>query len=301
MTSVLIIGAGKIGTALSGILRANTDLTISVWDKDLSKNSHDHSLSDLGGGAHILFLCIPSWAHREALVEIRSYLQNDAIVISVSKGIEEKSLKTIDEVLLELLPDHHVYGPMLADELLAGDYGAAVLASGGRAVFDRIAPLFVESSKFLLRYSNDIHGVALCGVLKNIYAILLGAADGLDLGCNVRGILMTQIFLEMSVILQRLGGLPETVNTFAGIGDFIATSSSSRSNNFSFGKEFALRGDCEKSPEGCVSLSPLLALLQDADSLPLLRAVTDILIHKKPVHEIINQFFINQSESIVHA
>ncbi|MDO8490295.1 MAG: NAD(P)-binding domain-containing protein [bacterium] len=298
MSQILIIGAGKIGCVVAQLLEANKNVSCEFWDKDATKVSQQGDLTELAARADSIFLCINSWVHRDVLEAIKPHLKDDAIVVSLAKGIEKGSNKTLDEVLAEYLPSIRfglLSGPMLADELSTGKVGAAVIASKSAEVRDRVADHFAQS-KLLIQTSDDSTGVALCGVLKNVYAIVLGMCEGLELGCNARGVLVQQILSEMTSIVKARGGNQATVYSYAGIGDIIATGLSPQSNNYSFGKEYAIKGGSERVCEGSASLPSLILLLSGTHDYPLLSALERMLIHETPVHEVFSQFFANKKE-----
>lgn len=298
MTRVLIIGAGKIGSVVASLLQVNKDVVVSFWDKDKTRVPNQGVLSELVTAVDVVFLCINSWAHRETLENICSYLKEDAIVVSLAKGIESGSNKTIAEVIAEYLSPTRfglLSGPMLADELASGAVGAAVIGSRSPAVQLSVLNLFA-SSFLLVESSDDTAGVALCGVLKNVYAIVLGMCDGLELGCNAQGILIQQILSEMSALVGAHGGMSATAYSYAGIGDMIATGMSPYSNNYIFGKEYALKGKSEHSCEGDSSFPSLISLLSGVHAYPLLVALEHILIHYQPVHESLTAFFKDKKE-----
>src|SRR3989344_8378714 len=100
MTHVAIIGAGAIGQALAHILDRNKENRLELFDKDPAKVTRAAlPLPDVVKEAEVLFLCVPSWAMRGALTEMKSYLSQDAIVVSLAKGIEEEHKKTMDALL----------------------------------------------------------------------------------------------------------------------------------------------------------------------------------------------------------
>jgi len=290
MQKIAIIGAGEIGKALGGVFEKNTDL-VEYWDKDVSKMPAEKELSEVVSDADFLFLCIPSWAVREALAAASESLKKEAIVVCLSKGIEKATKKTMEEVLKEFsCTDSHtgetcvfkfalLGGPMIAEEIAAGNFSAGVVASESEEVFEKIKPLF-EGSNTKLEYSSDVYGVALCGVLKNIYTLLLGMVDGLGSTDNRKGYIAAKAVGEMSEIIEILGGKKETAFSVAGLGDLIATGFSECSHNFCTGCKIA-KGEKDATSEGTNSLSVVLGILGDrANEFPILVAL-DKTVNKK--------------------
>ncbi len=273
MKKIAIIGAGDIGKALGGVFEKNTGFLVGHWDKDSSKMPVKKEISELVSGADFLFLCIPSWVVRDAVLELLNYFKKDTILVCLSKGIEKDSKKTMDKVLKEILPAGQDFallgGPMLAEEIKAGKFSAGVLASEKEEIFEKIKLLF-ENSNTKLEYSKDIYGVALCGVLKNIYTLLLGMADALDLADNRKGYLVAKAVNEMAEIIELLGAKRETAFSVAGLGDLIATGFSECSHNWSTGCKIA-KGEKDASSEGTNSLLVILDILKEkASEFPIL-------------------------------
>lgn len=168
-------------------------------------------------------------------------------------------------------------GPMLAKELEAGLPGAATLGVKAENVFNatgkfkEFQELFAPTN-LVVDCSTDAQGVALGGVLKNVYALTLGIVTGLGMGSNALGLFAVQAVKEMMTITDLLGGKKETVLTYAGVGDLIATGFSEYSRNRSAGVEMVRSGVCKMEPEGCVSIGPLVKRLgsENISALPVL-------------------------------
>lgn len=275
-TRVAIIGAGDFGQALALVLRAGQNLAVEMWDKDPAKVSIQRELPAIVRESRIVFVCVPSWGLRRALESIRGDLMPEAVVVSPAKGIDNERL-TVDQLLEMVLlmgqPWALLSGPMIASEMMAGQLSFAALAAKEHAIFEEVRPVFAGTT-VRLAYSNDPYGVALAGVLKNVYAIGLGMAAALKLGNNVRGSLVMQSCREMAQILQRLGGRPETAWGLAGVADLVATGFSEHSRNCRVGKELVEFGQCQTISEGVASLPNLKALLAaNIESYPMLAAI----------------------------
>lgn len=285
MLNIVFIGAGKIGTAIGLALQAK-DFCLAFWDKDPAKTREPRDLQELVPTADFLFFCVPSWVLREAIKEVTPYIKKDTIVISPSKGIEVAHNKSTDEILKELLPSGTNFallsGPMLADEICKGNLAAAVIATEKEETYRKIAPLFAGTN-IKIEHSKDVHGVALGGIFKNVYALALGMAEGLGWGSNEKGILVTKAIVEMQEIFKLLGGRPETVLTFAGLGDFIATGFSPCSKNYTAGLEIARDGAAKTVSEGLASFNSVMKLLSGhVEKFPLLSAIKKVVVDKNP-------------------
>ncbi|MDP3997861.1 MAG: hypothetical protein Q8P73_05175 [bacterium] len=287
--NITIIGAGEIGQALAGVLTQNPDNTISLWDKADGKVSDQKPLEQIIPNAQIIFMCVPSRAMRAAAKETSAHLPAETAIISIAKGIEKDTLATMDEVLTAELPNNPIAllgGPLIAEEISQGQTGVGLLASADKNALKNIPPIFSGTS-IAIATTNDIHGVALAGVLKNVYAISLGAATILSPGLNFRGWLVQQACAEMSVIIPQLGGQTATAYTAAGLGDLIATGFSPDSSNHQTGRDLAEKGTTERQSEGYVSLRQVLDLIGDRQNrLPLLTAMKAIIIDQKNAREV---------------
>lgn len=259
-TKIAIIGYGELGRALHRLLRNKADLIIDVWDK---KND-EGGLGVMVSSAEIIFICVPSWCARIAFEDIKKYLSKKTLVVCLSKGIEENTSKTIDRVLNEVFdwnqPFAILSGPMLAEELASNKRGFAVFASKSSKYFTTVSEI-LSNTGLKIRYSRDMRGVALCGVLKNIYSLGLGICDGLNLGSNTKGKLALEAINEMIEIVKELGGKKESVLSEAGVADLIATAFSNFSRNREVGETLAKTGICCLESEGYKSINSLINLL----------------------------------------
>jgi glycerol-3-phosphate dehydrogenase (NAD(P)+) len=129
-------------------------------------------------------------------------------------------------------------GPNLASEINEHQPAATVVASH----FDEVINLgqkLLKSDRFGVFGNNDLIGVELCGVLKNIIAIAAGAISGLGYGENTKGLLVSRGLVEMIYLGKALGGNVEAFLGLAGVGDLVATCSSRLSRNFTLGYRLA--------------------------------------------------------------
>lgn len=287
-TKVSIIGAGQIGQALATILKSNSEVEIELWDKESGKVPNQKPVSEIIPGSQFVFMCVPSWVMRIAIGEVKQYIKPETIIISVAKGLEEKTLATIDQVLTEELGNNTfalMGGPLIAEELLRGQRGVGMIASAALDTRNTVAELF-KSTTLLAETSDDARGVALASVLKNIYAVGLGAAAVLLPGLNIRGWYVSRACEEMGNIIERLGGKKETAYGAAGIGDLIATGFSSESSNHQAGRELAETGKPQHQSEGVISLPQLVELLSgDIKEYPLLQTLQCSVINQENISD----------------
>jgi len=289
---IIFIGAGEIGMAINEIINKK-DFEIMMWDKDISKVPNQLSIEETVKGADVIFLCVPSKFVREAIRSFLNFLEKTTIVVSISKGLEIDSGKTIDLVLEQELPEKHAHallsGPMLGEELYDGLMGAAVIASEDKNVLDILSNVF-KGTHLKTETSVDMYSTALTGVLKNIYAIAFGAFDALHYGANSKGWLFSESLKEMRGMMEILKADPNRALSFSGIGDLVATGSSPYSCNFTLGYELACGNNPGFSCEGKISLPSVIAMLgDDFYTFPIAEAVMKIVIDGENAKDVFDQ------------
>lgn len=229
-----IVGGGALGSALGHIFKKTL---AGIWDVDPDLSSVK-TLESLVSKSDILLLAIPSWANREVAAQIAAVsAPNVSGVVSLSKGIEASGA-TMNEVLASELGEGVaygvIYGPMLAKNLALGNFGCGSIATSNPQL-SKVLLECAKSTSLKLVPSNDIKGVAACGYLKNVYALSLGIADGLELGFDAKSYL-TQICLhEMELLVVAAGGKKSTVYEPCGIADLLTTGFSGISYNYNTG------------------------------------------------------------------
>lgn len=256
-----IVGGGAIGTALGAVFKLG-GANVEYWDVEADRSTVK-SLSELAQ-AELILLCIPSWANQETAADLAKITGKNSgkLVISVAKGVAP-GFNFIPDILEQAADGAYdtgiMYGPMLAQEIASGKYGSAVIATTNSAWHNR---LHLGDSKFYVEYSRDTNGVALCGVLKNIYAIGFGVLEGLNLGENAKGRMTVIVLEEMNRLFRHFNQDTKLIYGLAGLGDLLATGLSDLSFNHRIGKALAegLLDDKVKG-EGANSLSELTKVM----------------------------------------
>ena len=199
ISRVVVIGGGELGKAVGVLLKKN-NVTADLWDADPSVVPGQKALQEIVPVAECVAFCVPSWAMRVAVTGILPYLSPTAIVMSFAKGIEKDSRQTMAEMVPTILPPGTPFvvvgGPMLAGEITGGMAAIGVFASKDAAALQAAKALFASES-FNVETVADPESVALAGVLKNIYAVALGIADGLTLSGNEKGWIAACAIREM--------------------------------------------------------------------------------------------------------
>jgi glycerol-3-phosphate dehydrogenase (NAD(P)+) len=182
---------------------------------------------------------VPSHGFRDVLAEAAPFVGAGVPVISLTKGLEQGSLKRMTEVIVELLPGRPagvLTGPNLAKEIVAGFPAASVVALADTGVCADLQRLF-STSVFRVYTNPDVVGCEVAGALKNVMAIASGMADGMGFGDNTKAALMTRGLAELTRLGVALGGNPLTFAGLAGMGDLVATCSSRQSRNRHVGEQ----------------------------------------------------------------
>ncbi|SMD38414.1 glycerol-3-phosphate dehydrogenase (NAD(P)+) [Reichenbachiella faecimaris] len=268
-----VIGAGSFGTAIANMLAEKSAVLLYVRDKSKAEQfaqnrsigSHvlsdnieiTNQLSDIGTRCEIIFPIVPSANFRQMIRDLSPFLRPYHILIHGTKGLDlsvaegeeiskknplsRKHVKTMSEVILEetsVLRVGCLAGPNLAKEIEEKQPAATVVASHFEEVIDQGQKL-LKNDRFLVYGSNDLIGIELCGVLKNIIAIGTGMISGMGLGENSKAMLISRGMVEMVYIGNALGGNTKAFLGLAGVGDLVATCSSKLSRNFTVGFRLA--------------------------------------------------------------
>jgi len=189
----------------------------------------------------IIVVAVPVKFVRKVLEKIKNTKISfkDKIFISVGKGIEEKSLKRVSQIIKEELKDPSVAvlsGPTIAKEVLEEIPTACIIASDDINLAKKLQVLF-NTSTFRVYLHQDVIGVELGGALKNIIAIACGISDGLGFGTNTKAAIVNRGLVEISRLGKKLGAEVSTFWGLAGLGDLITTCFSSYSRNRFVGEE----------------------------------------------------------------
>ena len=257
MKNIAIIGSGSWGIALA-IHLANKGNNVKVWsftqeetdlinkerkckflpNAKLPENiyctlSFEEALKDTDFILHVT----PSKFTREIFKQYKQYVGNKPVIIC-SKGFEKESLKTLDEVIKEEMPEARIgvlSGPSHAEEVSIAIPTVLVIASKDEEIKKQIQDTFMGPNMRIYT-SNDVKGVELRGALKNIIAFCAGVAAGIGLGDNTFAALVTRGLSELTRLGVALGGEKETFYGLSGLGDLIVTCLSEHSRNRRAGK-----------------------------------------------------------------
>ncbi len=263
MSKIAIIGGGGWGTALALVLAENNH-SVSVWEydsqqvKNLIRDKENkkflpgvklpenimftNDLEDTVADKEYLLTVVPSHVVRDICEKLKSIKSRPQKIITATKGIENKSLKRMSEIIQDLLePDEiaAISGPSHAEEVARKIPTVIVVGALHRTFAVSVQKLF-NNSRFRVYYSTDILGIELGGALKNVIAIAAGICDGAGFGDNTKAALITRGIVEISRIGKALGAENETFSGLSGLGDLIVTCASRHSRNRYVGEQIGL-------------------------------------------------------------
>lgn len=261
---ITVLGAGNWGTTIALLLDSQGH-EVCLWEfneklaGDMIQNRENKtylkgyripdavgitsSLPEAADNAKIVVFVVPSSVMRGTarLLGQPGVAVGDAILVSLSKGLEYETLKTMTEIIADEIPGHPVValsGPCIASEVARGMPTTIVSASEDQDAGHTVQDVFM-TPKFRVYTSDDPFGVQLGGALKNIVAIAAGISDGLGFGTNAKSALMTRGIVEMVRFGALRGAKPDTFNGLSGIGDLMTTCMSAHSRNRRVGEELA--------------------------------------------------------------
>lgn len=240
---VLILGRGAMGSMFEALLQGTA--TVTTWERDLETGRESAPLESLATDSDVVIFAVPAAPHDELAGRLADCLASDTLCLTIAKGLDDEGRTPADIFARHFgdTPDPGpawavVYGPMIADDLDRGRAGFALAAANRAFIAERAKALF-DDSPLYLRPHGDPHGAAWAAILKNIYVPLIGMADELDLGDNMRGFLIAETLAELAAIVQRLGGQPGTAYGLAGLGDLVTTATSADSHHRGIGQAIA--------------------------------------------------------------
>jgi glycerol-3-phosphate dehydrogenase (NAD(P)+) len=243
--------------------------------------------------AGIVVVCVPSEFVEAVLAPVVPYLEPDAVLVNVSKGFAPSGNKLLPTWMEGLAPGHcctHLAGPALANEIALGHPTFLVVASVDRHAGNRVVDA-LAGHILIPSLSSDLQGAALCGILKNSYAILLGILERVGpAGRNLEASALILCCLEMTAIVTAEGGQPETAHGLAGMGDLFATGVSGDSHNRKLGSMLAegetldqVKARIGWLPEGVKATAALVRMLnRRGQAAPLLQYMGRVLGGIKP-------------------
>ncbi|MFI9061069.1 NAD(P)H-dependent glycerol-3-phosphate dehydrogenase [Streptomyces sp. NPDC053429] len=310
-----VYGTGSWGTAFAMVL-ADAGCEVTLWGRrkeladavNTGRSNPDYlpgvelpagirattDAAEAAEGADFTVLAIPSQTLRGNLAAWAPLLAPDTVLVSLMKGIELGTAKRMSEVIEEVagVPAERVAvvtGPNLAREIAARQPAASVVACVDEAVARRLQAAC--HTPYFRPYTNtDVVGCELGGAVKNVIGLAVGIADGMGLGDNTKGSLITRGLAETTRLGLAMGADPLTFAGLAGLGDLVATCSSPLSRNHTFGtnlgrgmtleETIAVTKQTAEGVKSCQSVADLAH--RHGVDMPITETVVDIVHHGKP-------------------
>jgi glycerol-3-phosphate dehydrogenase (NAD(P)+) len=329
MAEVAVMGAGSWGTAFSLVL-ADAGNNVRLWGRraelcdainDTHRNPDYMADIDLPAavratndpkealtGAEFVVLAVPSQQLRANLATWGEAMPDDAILVSLMKGIEVGSGKRMSEVIAEVTgagPERVgvVSGPNLAREIAAREPAASVVACTDQAVAERLQAL-CHTQAFRPYTINDVVGCELAGTGKNVIALAVGVAVGLGFGDNAKASIITRGLAETARLGYAMGADQVTFMGLAGMGDLVATCTSPLSRNRTFGEQLGMGMGVEEivaqtrqvaeGVKSCASISALAAA--HGVEMPIAEHVTALIAGELTPKELVNRLISRETK-----
>ncbi|MFI8364824.1 NAD(P)H-dependent glycerol-3-phosphate dehydrogenase [Streptomyces sp. NPDC085612] len=310
-----VFGTGSWGTAFAMVL-ADAGCEVTLWGRrgevvdaintgrtnpdyfpDVELPANVRATTDpaeAAAGADFTVLAVPSQTLRENLAAWAPLLAPDTVLVSLMKGIELGTAKRMSEVIEEVakVPAERiavVTGPNLAAEIVARQPAASVVACVDEDAARRLQAA-CHTAYFRPYTSTDVIGCELGGAVKNVIGLAVGIADGMGLGDNTKGSLITRGLAEATRLGVAMGADPLTFSGLAGLGDLVATCSSPLSRNHTFGtnlgrgmtleETIAVTKQTAEGVKSCQSVADLAG--RHGVDMPITETVVDIVHHGKP-------------------
>lgn len=325
-TKVSIIGDGAMGTVCAVLLCSNS-VKVRMWGYDpdyilqlqkTRENSRflpgyalpeelelDAEDSTAMTGAQLLVSAVPCQFIRSVWGRLKPHVPDGTPIVSVAKGIEQRTTLRPTEILGEVLGADREYavlsGPTIADELIRSLPATACVASSDPAIAREIQQTF-NTAAFRIYTNEDIIGVEIAGALKNVIAIAAGIVDGTGSGDNAKAALVTRGLAEIKRLGVALGAKEQTFFGLSGLGDLVTTCVSPSGRNRSFGERIGsgktaaeALGATESVVEGAASCQSVLELAARLNvEMPICRAVGEVISGAKSVHVAIAELMTRQ-------
>ena len=328
-TKVVVLGGGSFGTVLANIAASN-GYKVSLWVRDSEQalrinsegaNSTYHpelklspnilaseKLDEVMKGSSLVFIATPSVIFETIMERINPMIEEGSHIISCTKGIKLNPFRSMSDIISMNIDSKKnqvgvLSGPNLAREIAEKKVAGTVIASSSNVLLEQVKEV-LSSDTFKVYSSNDIQGVELAGALKNIYAIICGMADSLDVGENAVGLILTRSMAEMSRFAVAKGANPITFLGLSGMGDLVATCSSGLSRNYqlgsNLGRGMSLQEAKDKVGQVAEGIRTLDVIKEESKKLgikmPLVDSLHNIIYQKHPPKTLIDDLVNNPHE-----
>lgn len=261
---IALIGTGVYGLAMASMLNKKTN-DIIMWTESQERYqayldngkkitnvipnfeapksikltmSYEEAVKD----ADVVFIMSTAHFVNQICKDINKYITRKTVVAIASKGIENTTCSFLSDLAHKELKTKHiaiVSGPSFAIDMANNNPVGLSLASHSKKAIKIIKEVLANDT-LKLRETNDMIGVQICGSIKNVIAVAAGMLDGMGYPESTQAFLITESLNDIKALIGALGGNPKTILSFAGVGDLLLTCTSTKSRNFSFGREMGL-------------------------------------------------------------
>ena len=327
MANVSVIGAGSWGLALARRLCKNGH-DVTVWShreegvRELREQHENRSklpgvilpeeiqytssLEQAIVGKDLCVLAVPSVYTRSTAGQMKPFVTDGQIIVSVAKGIEESTLMIQTDIISQVLPQVNaavLSGPSHAEEVGRGIPTTCVISGPKRETAEYLQGIFM-SPVFRVYTTPDTLGVELGGSLKNVIALAAGTADGLGYGDNTKAALITRGIAEIARLGTKMGAHMETFYGLSGMGDLIVTCASVHSRNrkagYLMGKGYTMQqamDEVKMVVEGVYSAKAAKSLAEKYDvEMPIIMEVNKVLFEDKPASDAVRDLMIRDKK-----
>ena len=327
MADISIIGAGSWGIALAVLLHKNGH-HVTVWsvieaEIRMLQKEREHKdklpgvklpedmvfttdLEQAVKGAEVLVLAVPSPYTRSTSHSMASLVKEGQVIVNVAKGIEEKTLLTLSQIIEEEIPQANVAvlsGPSHAEEVGRGIPTTIVVGAKDKETAEYLQNIFMNEV-FRVYISPDVLGIELGAALKNVVALAAGIADGLGYGDNTKAALITRGITEIARLGVAMGGRFETFCGLTGIGDPIVTCASMHSRNrragILIGQGYTMKqamDEVKMVVEGVYSAKAAMGLAKKFDvQLPIIEQVNAVLFEGQLADEAVKNLMLRDKK-----
>jgi glycerol-3-phosphate dehydrogenase (NAD(P)+) len=248
-----LLGGGSWGTTVGALTTRNAETKIWARNEEtVDEINRDHTnkkylpnaklppsllatytIKEAVSDADVIVMGIPSQNFRTVLEQAKPHIRPWVPIVSLSKGLENKTRKRMTEIIESVMPGHPagvLTGPNLAREIMDGQAAASVIAMVDTSIAKELQKVF-RTGLFRVYTNSDVIGCELGGALKNVIAIAVGMGDGAGAGDNTRSAVITRGLAELSRLGKAMGGRSKTFSGLAGMGDLVATCISPLSRN----------------------------------------------------------------------
>jgi glycerol-3-phosphate dehydrogenase (NAD(P)+) len=320
---VAVLGGGSWGTALVKVLQHN-GARVGWWVRREAQKQHilaerhnpdylsyteldpellliSTDVEEVLHSAAVVIIAVPSAFLDEAIGKLPAEPFRDKTVISAVKGIEPVSLLPVYQWLQNrfAVPEHLlgvIGGPCHSEEVVMQRLSFLTLGVFDNETGRKMAQL-LRTPWLPVRISNDVPGISMASVLKNVYGILCGVANGLRYGDNFQSVLVTNAIMEMELVLLEVSGNHRRINQSVYAGDLMVTAYSRFSRNWMLGnligKGYSVQSallELKMVAEGYYAAASLGKLPNfTLEKYPLLKAVWSILYNNTPAENAMNR------------